>query len=185
MPMAMEILSITQHQDTLWYTHTWGGSYKPKVTQFDVGDFVYLQQQPNDILNIFSCHIILRIKAIKPLGVLELQGVNKCTSWDHSKNCAPCYLPNLDPTIITLTWIPPLDYPCHVCQRIDNVNQMLLCDNCNGGYHLFYLKPELIQVLADIWYCSSCFPTAPWFLLRPCHTFPSSGLGGGYTRISS
>ncbi len=22
MPMAMEILSITQHQDTLWYTHT-------------------------------------------------------------------------------------------------------------------------------------------------------------------
>ncbi len=131
------------------------------MTQFDVGDFVYLQQQPNDILNIFSCRIILRIKAIKPLGVLELQGVNKCTSWDHSKNCAPCYLPNLDPTIITLTWIPPLDYPCHVCQRIDNVNQMLLCDNCNGGYHLFYLKPELIQVLADIWYCSSCFPTAP------------------------
>jgi hypothetical protein len=42
MPMAMENLSIAQHQDTLWYTHTRSGNYKPKVKQFDVGDFVYL-----------------------------------------------------------------------------------------------------------------------------------------------
>jgi hypothetical protein len=44
MPMAMENmenLSITQHRDTLWYAHTRGGNYKPKVIQFDVGDFVY------------------------------------------------------------------------------------------------------------------------------------------------
>jgi hypothetical protein len=31
MPMAMENLSIAQHQDTLRYAHTQGGSYKPKV----------------------------------------------------------------------------------------------------------------------------------------------------------
>jgi hypothetical protein len=74
--MAMENLSITQHQDTLRYAHTQGGSYKLKVRQFDVGDFVYLQQQPNDTLDIFSNRIILRIKAIKPLGVLELQGTD-------------------------------------------------------------------------------------------------------------
>jgi hypothetical protein len=43
MPMAMENLSIAQHRDTLRYAHTRGGSYKPKVTQFDVGEFVYLQ----------------------------------------------------------------------------------------------------------------------------------------------
>ncbi len=43
MPMAMENLSIVQHQDTLRYAHIQGGSYKPKVRQFDVGDFVYLQ----------------------------------------------------------------------------------------------------------------------------------------------
>jgi hypothetical protein len=44
MPMAMENLSIAQHWDTLRYAHTRGGSYKPKVKQFDVGDFVYLQR---------------------------------------------------------------------------------------------------------------------------------------------
>jgi hypothetical protein len=42
MPMAMENLSIAQHRDTLRYAHTQGGSCKPKVRQFDVGDFVYL-----------------------------------------------------------------------------------------------------------------------------------------------
>jgi len=145
MPMAMENLSIAQHRDTLRYANTRGGSYKPKVRQFDVGDFVYLQQQPNDTLNTSSSCTILRIKVIMPLSVLELQGVDGCTIRDHSKNCAPCHLPNLDPTIITSTWIPPFDYPCQVCQRIDDANYMLLCDNCNGGHHLFCLKPSSLK----------------------------------------
>jgi hypothetical protein len=72
MPMAMENFSIAHHRNTLRYTHTRSNSYKPKARQFDVGDFMYLQQQPNDTLDIFSSHIILRIKAIRPLGVLEL-----------------------------------------------------------------------------------------------------------------
>jgi len=72
MPMAMQNLSIAQHQDTLRYAHTRGGSYKLKVRQFDVVDFVYLQWQLNDTLDTsFGC-TILRIKAIRPSGVLEL-----------------------------------------------------------------------------------------------------------------
>jgi hypothetical protein len=113
--MAMENLSIAQHQYTLRYAHTRGGSYKPKMRQFDVGGFVYLHRQPSDILDTSSNHTILRINEIRLLGVLELQGANECTIRDHSKNCAPCHLLNLDPTIITSTWIPPLDYPCQVC----------------------------------------------------------------------
>ncbi len=123
--MAMENLSIAQHQDTVKYAHTRGGSYKPKVRQFDVGDFVYLQQQPNDTLDTSSDHTILRIKAIKPSSVLELQGVSERTIEDHPKNYASYHLPNLDPTIIMLTLIPPLDYPCQVCQKTDVVDQML------------------------------------------------------------
>jgi hypothetical protein len=105
-------LSIAQHQNALRYAHTQGGSYKPKVKQFDVGDFVYFHRQPNDTLDISSSCTILSIKAIRPSNILELQGANECTIRDHSKNCAPCHLPNLDPTIITLTWIPPLGNPC-------------------------------------------------------------------------
>jgi hypothetical protein len=83
-----------------------------------------------------------------------------------------------------ITWNSPLDYPCHVCQRTGNVDQMLLCDNYNGGYHLFYLKPKLIQVPTSIWYYSSCSHIAPWFLLKPCYAFFDSGLRGGYMKIS-
>jgi len=116
--------------------------------------------------------------AIRPSGVLELQGVDGRTIRDHSKNYVPCHLPNLNPTIITSTWIPSLDYPCHVCQRTDDNDQMLLCNNSNGAYHLFCLMLELTQVPADIWYCSSCFPVTPWFLLRACHIFFQLKSGG-------
>jgi hypothetical protein len=121
-PMAMENLSIAHHRNTLWYAHTQGGNYKPKVRQFDVSDFVYIQRQPNDTLNTSSSRTILKIKAIRVSGVLELQGADKCTIRDHSKNYAPCYLLDLDTTIITSTWIPPLNYPCQVCQRTDDVD---------------------------------------------------------------
>jgi hypothetical protein len=55
---------------------------------------------------------------------------------------------------------------------------MLLCNNCNGGYHLFCFNLELIQIPIDIWYYSSCFPVAPWILFRPCHVFLAQVLGG-------
>jgi len=56
---------------------------------------------------------------------------------------------------------------------------MLFCNNYNGGYHFFYFKSELTKIPVVIWYYSSCSPATPWFLLRPCHTFPNSSLGGG------
>jgi hypothetical protein len=70
--MAIENLSIAQHQDTLQYAHTRGRSYKLKVKQFDVSDFMYFHWQLNDTLDTSFGHIILRIKAIKPSSVLEL-----------------------------------------------------------------------------------------------------------------
>jgi hypothetical protein len=74
--MAMENLSIAQCWNTLICTHMRGGSYKPKVRQFDVGDFVYLLWQPNDTLAIFPSHIFLKVKMIMPSSVLELQVVD-------------------------------------------------------------------------------------------------------------
>jgi hypothetical protein len=47
------------------------------VRQFDVGDFVYFQQKPNDTLDNSFGHTILKIKAIKPIGVFELQGADE------------------------------------------------------------------------------------------------------------
>jgi hypothetical protein len=73
---------------------------------------MYLQQQPNDVLDNFFGRTILRIKAIRPSGVLELQRVDRHIIQDHFKNFVPYHLSNLDLIIITSTWIPPFDYPC-------------------------------------------------------------------------
>jgi hypothetical protein len=55
---------------------------------------------------------------------------------------------------------------------------MLFCDNCNGGYHLFYLKPELTQVPIGSWYCPSCSPITPWLYLDHAMFFPTQVWGG-------
>jgi hypothetical protein len=49
------------------------------VRQFDVGDFVYFQWQPDEILKTFSSCTIFTIKAIRPSNVLELQRADERT----------------------------------------------------------------------------------------------------------
>ena len=55
---------------------------------------------------------------------------------------------------------------CEVCNRSDNDDLLLLCDECNKGYHTFCLNPPLkscdncFQSFVDIpegdWYCPEC-----------------------------
>src|SRR5450759_3025193 len=73
-PMMMQNLRIVQHRDTLRYAHTHGGSYRPKLCKFDIGDYVYLQRQTGDTLDTSAGRIILRVKEIRTSGVLVLEG---------------------------------------------------------------------------------------------------------------
>jgi len=42
MPMAMENIIITRHQNILWYATIHGGGYRPQVCTFEPKDYVYL-----------------------------------------------------------------------------------------------------------------------------------------------
>ncbi|BBM97212.1 hypothetical protein MPTK1_1g03880 [Marchantia polymorpha subsp. ruderalis] len=116
------------------------------MRQFEVDDFVYQQKHPNDTLDTSTSCTILHLKTIRTSGVLELQGTGKRISTKHSKNYASWHSPNLNPTIVTYTCISPLDHACQVCESIDDVDQMLLCDNCKADYQMFCLTLELTQV---------------------------------------
>ena len=35
---------------------------------------------------------------------------------------------------------------CKICQRADQQELILLCDNCNMGWHTFCLTPALIDI---------------------------------------
>lgn len=45
---------------------------------------------------------------------------------------------------------------CRVCRRQSDSENMLLCDNCNYGYHLYCLKPKLDSVPQGEWFCYKC-----------------------------
>ncbi|KAG1292260.1 hypothetical protein G6F66_007116 [Rhizopus arrhizus] len=45
---------------------------------------------------------------------------------------------------------------CEICHRTEDEENLLLCDGCNRGYHLYCLKPPLSGVPKNDWYCLQC-----------------------------
>jgi hypothetical protein len=48
------------------------------------------------------------------------------------------------------------DDVCTECGSGDNDEQMLLCDLCDKGYHIFCLDPPLKSIPKTDWYCPNC-----------------------------
>jgi transposase InsO family protein len=115
MPMAMDNIEIAQHRDTLRYARVRTGAYMPKLRKFDVGDFVYVRRRNlENNLQISSHPEILRVVEVRALGTLLLEGRCGSRIVYHSKNCAPCHLPNIDPTVDPL--LARID-PKHRCEH--------------------------------------------------------------------
>ncbi|DBA00500.1 TPA: hypothetical protein N0F65_002743, partial [Lagenidium giganteum] len=49
---------------------------------------------------------------------------------------------------------------CQSCLRGDCWDQMLLCDSCNAGHHIFCLSKQLDSVPIGDWYCETCVADA-------------------------
>ncbi|GIY19978.1 hypothetical protein CDAR_583872 [Caerostris darwini] len=47
---------------------------------------------------------------------------------------------------------------CRICRRRGDAENMLLCDGCNRGHHLYCLKPPLKAIPEGDWFCLSCKP---------------------------
>ncbi|CAO1625603.1 unnamed protein product [Sympodiomycopsis kandeliae] len=45
---------------------------------------------------------------------------------------------------------------CEICLRGDGGTSMLLCDECDRGYHMYCLDPPLTSVPKSEWYCPPC-----------------------------
>jgi histone demethylase JARID1 len=50
----------------------------------------------------------------------------------------------------------PLDRVCEECSGPDHADKLLLCDDCDGGYHTFCLSPPIIDIPDGEWYCKAC-----------------------------
>lgn len=51
-----------------------------------------------------------------------------------------------------------LNARCKICRKKSDAENMLLCDNCNRGFHLNCLTPRLKSVPNGDWFCAVCKP---------------------------
>ncbi|THH02163.1 hypothetical protein EW026_g654 [Hermanssonia centrifuga] len=50
----------------------------------------------------------------------------------------------------------PSEPHCEVCQKKDRGEEMLLCDGCDCGFHIFCLDPPLSSIPKGQWFCHIC-----------------------------
>jgi hypothetical protein len=156
MPMAMGNLEIAQHKDTLRYARTRSGAWKPRLVQYGVGEYVYLQQEMLDMLDTRAGARILRVRSVADSGVLELEGADARTVRVHMERCAPCHRADIDGWIDRRAAVPPPDFACTRCRKSCGASRMLLCDGCGEGWHLKCLLPPLSEVPHGDWFCGRC-----------------------------
>eukprot|EP00976_Prorocentrum_cordatum_P001540 31146-Prorocentrum_minimum.AAC.1 len=54
------------------------------------------------------------------------------------------------------------DTACVVCTKTTDAKKMLLCDECDLGWHMFCVRPPVKVVPKGEWFCPRCVPaTAP------------------------
>ena len=76
---------------------------------------------------------ILRVREVLPSGVLMLEGRDGMVWKDHVRNCAPCYLPNIDGTVDPSLAHVRAGLKCMLCGSAQGAATMLLCDKCSRG----------------------------------------------------
>lgn len=50
------------------------------------------------------------------------------------------------------------DEECEVCHSQADGDKMLLCEECDKGYHMYCLQPPLEAIPEGEWYCAECHP---------------------------
>jgi hypothetical protein len=137
-----------------WYVFSESGAKRspPRLHRFQVGDYVYVAQKPINSLDVTTTLTILRVRAVKPNGVLELEGADGTVVRTRMELCAPCHIPHLVTDAVGV----PADLACAICGSPCMADPMLLCDRCDNGYHMQCLAPPLEQVLVGQWCCPQC-----------------------------
>eukprot|EP00854_Cymbomonas_tetramitiformis_P010785 gene10785-biopygen11039 len=151
-------LEVAQHRDTLHYEGRRGGGIEHKPHQFKVGDFVYIRQKPRSGMEVATKSAILKLVKIQRDGVVVLEDATKLREKSTVQSIAPCHLQVKDQYDFSAA-VPSKYLACEVCRKTDGEAEMLLCDACNRGYHLWCLNPALDGVPEGEWLCPRCSGT--------------------------
>jgi hypothetical protein len=152
-------LLIAQHRDTLRYAKLRSGGYLPRLSHFFVGQYVYVRHQ-SETIHTMARQEILRVREVRPAGVLILEGADGATISENALNCAPCHLPILTSPLIAVPR-PSKNLSCEACGFPDREHLLLLCDICQKGWHSTCISPDFHLPPAGVpWYCPGCHDAA-------------------------
>jgi hypothetical protein len=163
--IAGDNLAIAQERDTLRYAQVRDGQYLPRVRTFQEGDYVYLRPATMACEHMKGSGLTLgveprklRVLKARPDGSVELIGRDGKRMTVNASNLTLCHLPDIDGTIdLTLAQVDE-DLACEGCGSPHHEADMLLCDNCLEGWHIWCLTPPLQRVPPEEepWLCAKC-----------------------------
>jgi hypothetical protein len=158
-------LAIAQERDTLRYAQVRDGQYLPRVKAFKAGDYVYLKPATRLCEHMKSSGLTLdveprklRVVRVQQDGTVELVGRDGQHLTANASNLTLCHLPNMDGAFDLSGNAVSEDHICQGCRSAQHEADMLLCDNCLEGWHLWCLTPALTQVPPEdqAWLCDKC-----------------------------
>jgi hypothetical protein len=135
------------------------GLYIPMIHHFHPGDCVFILaqgQKPGGTLGISARNAVLRVQQVRPSGVLILVNQVGHVIEKHMEHRVPCMLPNIAGETYPGLFKPYVDLHREVCKDDTNWDVMILCDNCNSGWHTYCLLPPLDDVPKGDWLCPPC-----------------------------
>eukprot|EP00854_Cymbomonas_tetramitiformis_P034313 gene34313-biopygen25199 len=101
---------------------------------------------------------ILKLVKIQRDGGVVLEDAARLKEKSIVQSIAPCHLQVKDQYDCSAA-VPSKHLACEVCRKADGEAEMLLCDTCNKGYHLWCLTPILSEVPEGEWLCLRCSGT--------------------------
>eukprot|EP00854_Cymbomonas_tetramitiformis_P034632 gene34632-biopygen34664 len=101
---------------------------------------------------------ILKSVKIQRDGVVVPEDAAKLKEKSTVQSIAPCHLQVKDQYDCSAA-VPSKHFACEVCRKADGEAEMLSCDACNRGYHLWCLIPALSEVPEGEWLCPRCSGT--------------------------
>jgi hypothetical protein len=152
-------LRTAHERDARRFKAVRSGLYIPRIHHFHPGDYVFILaqgQKPGGTLGIRARNEVLRVQQVRPSGVLILINQAGQVIEKHMEHCVPCMLPNIVGETYSGLVKPSADLHCEVCKDDRNWDVMILCDNCDSGWHTYCLLPPLDDVPEGDWLCPHC-----------------------------
>lgn len=132
---------------------------------FQEGDYVYLKPAARVCEHMKGSGLVLdveprklRVVKAKRDGTVELIGRDGGRMTVNASNLTLCHLPDIDGTIdLSMAYVED-DLACEGCHSPYHEADMLVCDNCLEGWHIWCLTPPLDKVPPEEepWLCEKC-----------------------------